>query len=90
MDAEKYSRLTVVLDKRTDRALRHIAAITDTPVSAVVRDLLAEPAAAIADALVDVVAAKSPAERQTVLDQLDMFVEGAYGDYLQARGRING
>lgn len=90
MNKEKYARLTVVVDLQTDRALRYLAEQTDTGVSQIVRGLIAEPAAAMADALSGVVNAQTPAARQAAVDQIDMFVESAYGDYLNARNTAHG
>lgn len=78
-------RLTVVLDVKTDRALRYIAQATDQGLSEVVRELISEPAWAYADMLDMVDRARTTGELKAVDDTLDMFVEGAYGDYLQAR-----
>jgi hypothetical protein len=90
MNKEKYARLTVVLDLKTDRAIRYVSAITETGVSELVRGLISVPAVAMADALSAAVEAKTPEQRKAVEDQMDMFVEGAYGDYLRVRGTAHG
>lgn len=88
MNKDKYARLTIVLDQKTDQALRYISVMTDTGLSEVVRELISEPAAAYADMLGTALKAKTPADIKAASDNLDMFVEGAYGDYL--RGRSHG
>lgn len=90
MNKEKYSRLTVVLDRETDVALRHIAMVTDQGLSEVVRDLLAEPVAMISATLHKANAAKTPQDHQAMVDQVEMFVESAYGDYLRQRSSSHG
>ncbi len=90
MDTEKYSRVSLVLDTRTNRALRYIAAFTERSVSEVARELLGEPAAAVADSLGDLQVIGKDGDVKAVLDQLDMFVEGAYGRYLKERSKVHG
>ena len=85
MNKEKYARLTIVLDQKTDRALRFISEQTDTGLSELVRELISEPAHAMADVLSSVSGARTPGEVKAAADTLDMFVEGAYGEYLEAR-----
>lgn len=88
MNKEKYARMTVVLDVETDRALRCIALLTERGVSEVVRELVSEPALALAEGLSGASFALSADPNLSIDDTLDMFVEGAYGDYL--RGRRHG
>lgn len=90
MNKEKYARLTIVLDRRTDRALRYVSELTDTGVSELVRELISVPAAAMADMLSAAVSAKTPGDLKMVEEQADMFVEGAYGEYLEHRSRNHG
>jgi hypothetical protein len=88
MNKQKYARLTVVLDVKTDRALRCISLLTDRGVSEVVRELISEPAIVLAEAMSGAAFDMSANRHMSVEDTLDMFVEGAYTDYL--RGRRHG
>ncbi len=90
MNKEKYARVCVVLDLETDRALRHISAVTHHGISEIVRELIAEPVGVLSRTLAAAESAKTPADRDLVLDQIDMFVEGAYGSYLQQRSATHG
>lgn len=90
MNKEKYARLTVVLPVETDRTLRRFASATDQGLSEVVRDLLEQPVAMIAGALDGLAAAETGADVSAVLDQADMFLEGAYGEFLASRGASHG
>ncbi len=82
--------MTVVLDLKTDRALRYVSAMTDTGLSEVVRELVSMPAVAMADAISSVASAKTEEQKRAALDQFDLFVEGSYGEYLTARSGSNG
>lgn len=90
MNKNLHARLTVVLDLETDRALRRISAITNQTVSSIVREIISEPAKVVASALDAALDAPDPASRKAILNQLEMFVEGSYGDYLKASGELHG
>jgi hypothetical protein len=90
MNKEKYARLTVVVDLRTDKALRYLSAQTDIGISEIVRELIAEPAAAMADALSGVMSHPDGISQKAAMDQIDMFVEHAYQDYRFTREQGNG
>jgi limonene-1,2-epoxide hydrolase len=80
MNHEKYSRLSIVVDKKTDRSIRYIAAMTDRDISAVVRELISDHAHWLADAL----------GNPTGLDDFNAYVDQAYLDHVQQRGVGNG
>jgi hypothetical protein len=90
MNSDKLARLTVVLDVGTDRALRRIAELTNQGVSSVVRELLSGPAEAMVSILDVALSSGDPVAKQAALDQLEMFVESSYGDYLQLRDGTHG
>lgn len=49
MNKRKWSRVTLVLDCKTASNVRYLSAALNTSVSAVVRDVLSEPVAFLAD-----------------------------------------
>lgn len=86
MNKKKWSRLSIVVEKETSLALGAVSQVSGLSVSAVVRHLIAEPAAMMADAYCNSVSAASPEAVRAIEDQVDMFVEGQYGEYLRNRG----
>lgn len=84
MNREKYARLTVVVDLRTDKALRYLSQVTDRGVSEIVRELISEPAAAMADTFSGL-NTSDPDSVRAALDNMDLFVADAYADYTLTR-----
>lgn len=75
MNKEKWSRLTVVLPVETAADIRWLSERTNVPASAMVREFLAEPVAALR-ALVE--SADAAGGREQVLADLSAMVDAQY------------
>lgn len=87
MNAEKYQRVTLVLDHDTARSLRYVSKVAGVSVSELARGLLEQPAAMMR-AGVQALESGDPADCASVLESLDLFAADALADLHSARGQL--
>ena len=85
MNEAKWSRLSLVVHSETAKDLALIAALSDSSVSKVVRDLITEPAAVMAEHLGIFTRDRSPEAVQKIEEQVDAFVDSKYDTYRSVR-----
>jgi UDP-N-acetylglucosamine 2-epimerase len=86
MDKKKWSRVSVVLDKKTGDEIRYVSAVTGTPVSEIVRDVLADPVAHLAGTLRTLQADPSPESLKRLLDSTTATVDTAHAEFHRRHG----
>ncbi len=86
MDRKKWSRVSVVLDKKTGDEIRYVSAVTGTPVSEVVRDMIADPVAHLAGTLRALQADPSPENLQRVQSTISDTVDRAHTEFHRRAG----
>jgi hypothetical protein len=81
MNKTKWSRVTVVLDKKTGDEIRYVSAVTGTPVSEIVRDVISAPVAHLAGTLQALQADQTPEALQRLQDSCTATVDQAHAEY---------
>ena len=90
MNKQNWSRLSVVVHRQTAKPLADIAHVSDVSVSRIVRGLLAEPAALMAEHLNLLGESPGPDEIAALEGQVDLFIDNAYDEYKNSRGSSHG
>lgn len=90
MNKAIYSRLSVVVHAETAKHLSAIAQVSDSSVSAIVRGLIAEPAAVMAEHLGFIDGTTSPDAVAIAESKMDSYLADQYAAYLSARGQSHG
>lgn len=86
MNKTKWSRVTVVLDKKTGDEIRYVSAVTNTPVSVIVRDVLADPVAYLAGNLKKLEANPTPEGLKALENTARETVDSAHAGFHKRYG----
>ena len=86
MNKTKWSRVTVVLDKKTGDEIRYISEVTETPVSEIVRDVLSDPVAHLAGVLRQLQSDPSPEAMGRLEAQSRATVDRAHSEFHKRYG----
>lgn len=86
MNKTKWSRVTVVLDKKTGDEIRYVSSVTGTPVSEIVRDVISDPVAHLAGALRVLHQDPSPEALERLRLASSAAVDAAYTDFHKRDG----
>lgn len=81
MNKTKWSRVTVVLDKKTGDEIRYVSEVTDTPVSEIIRDILSAPVSQLADTIKQLQADPSPEAMGRLEAKSRQSVDKAHGEF---------
>jgi hypothetical protein len=86
MNKTKWSRVTVVLDKKTGDEIRYVSAVTGTPVSEIVRDVISSPVAQLAGTLRELQADPSPERLEQLRSACGETVDSAHAEFHRRHG----
>lgn len=86
MNKTKWSRVTVVLDKKTGDEVRYISTVTGTPVSEIVREVVKDPVAHLAKLLTTLEQDPSAEALERLRLSSAATVDAAYNEFHRRHG----
>lgn len=87
MNAEKFQRVTVVLDRGTAQSLKYVSHAMGLSVSELTRGLLEEPVSMMRSS-VHALTTGAPSDRAEALESLELFAADALADLDLVRDRL--